>query len=49
MAVNELQIIHFFLNTDLVILGFFMGLVFGTIASLINMIISAFARWVMSW
>lgn len=48
MAPVEPQIIHFFLNTDLVILGFFMGLVIGTIASLINTIISAFARWVLS-
>ena len=49
MAPVEPQIIHFVFCSDLVILGFLMGLVIGTIASLINMIISAFSRWVLSW
>lgn len=48
MAIDP-EIIEFVFNSDFVILGFVMGLVIGTIASLINMIISAFARWVMSW
>lgn len=36
------------LNNDLLILGFTMGLVFGVMANLINIFISAFARWALS-
>jgi len=37
------------LNTELLLSGFALGLVMGVIANLINIIISAFARWVLSW
>lgn len=37
------------LNTATMVSGFALGLFLGSCASLINMIISAFARWVMSW
>lgn len=36
------------LNFSVLISGFVLGLFIGSLASLINMIISAFARWVMS-
>lgn len=36
------------LNTSVLISGFVLGLVFGVLANLINMIISAFARWAFS-
>lgn len=36
------------LNTALLISGFALGLFIGIIADLINMIISAFSRWVLS-
>ena len=37
------------LDTVLLLSGFALGLFLGSIASLINLIISAFARWVTSW
>jgi len=36
-------------NSQLLISGFALGLVMGVIADLINKLISAFARWVLSW
>ena len=36
------------LNPEVMISGFVLGLVMGTIATLINIIISAFARWALS-
>lgn len=43
------EIINFAIDVNFLILGFALGLMIGSLASLINMIISAFARWVMSW
>ncbi len=37
------------LNSLIMLSGFALGLFLGSIASLINTIISAFARWVLSW
>lgn len=37
------------LNTDVMISGFVLGLVTGVSTTLINKMLSAFARWVSSW
>ena len=37
------------LNSLIMLSGFALGLFLGSTASLINTIISAFARWVLSW
>lgn len=36
------------LNTELLISGFALGLVMGVTANLINILVSAFARWALS-
>ncbi len=37
------------LDTSILLSGFALGLFIGSIASMINQIISAFARWALSW
>lgn len=37
------------LNTTVLLSGFALGLFIGIVASLINKVISAFARWTIGW